>query len=92
MSLPIPVCSACGTATYPAPLLCPSCAASSWRFEPAETGVLEGCTVTARNGLSVGLVRVPSGPLAVVRVEGGPQAGDEVALSQDGLVPVARPV
>lgn len=92
MSLPIPVCSSCGEATFPALLLCPSCAGSTWRFELVETGILEGCTVTVRNGVSVGLVRVPLGPLAVARVEGGPEVGDGVALSQDGLVPVARPV
>ncbi len=90
MSLSIPVCATCDEATLPAALLCPSCGGSAWRYEPVETGVLEGYTV--RDGVGVGLVRVPLGPLAVARVEGGPEVGDEVALSQDALVPVARPV
>jgi uncharacterized OB-fold protein len=92
MSLSIPVCVACGEATFPALLLCPSCGGSDWRVEPVETGILEASTVTARNDVTVGFVRVPLGPLAVARVEGGPEVGHEVALDQDGLVPVARAV
>lgn len=91
MSLSIPVCAACGTAVFPALLLCPSCAGSEWRLEPVDSGVLEGCTVTGREPVQVGLVRLPLGPLAVARVEGEAAVGDEVALDQEGLVPVARP-
>ena len=91
MSLSMPVCAACGEPTFPALLLCPSCAGSTWSFEPVETGVLEDCTTTARHRVRVGLVRLPLGPLAVARVEGDAQVGDEVALAQDGFVPVARP-
>jgi len=90
MSLSVPVCAACGEATFPAVLLCPSCGGSAWRYEPVETGVLEGFTV--RDGVGVGLVRLSLGPLAIARVEGGPEVGREVALSQEGLVPLARPV
>lgn len=92
MSLSIPVCATCGEATFPAMLLCPSCAGSDWRFESVETGVIEGCATTAHDGLGVGLVRVALGPLAVARVEGDSELGDEVALSQEELVPVARPL
>ena len=92
MSLPIPVCAACGEATFPGLFLCPSCAATTWRYEPVEHGVLEGSAVNARDGVHVGLVRVALGPLVVARVEGAAQAGDEVALDADGLVPVARPI
>lgn len=90
MSLSIPVCTSCGEATFPAVLLCPSCGGGSWRYEAVETGVLEGCTV--RDGVGVGLVRIPLGPLAIARVEGGLEVGCEVALSQDSLVPVAEPL
>ena len=90
MSLSIPVCTACGAATFPALLLCPSCAGTSWRLEPVERGVLEGCSETARDGVRVGLVRVALGPLAVARVEGDAEVGDELALDQEELVPVAR--
>lgn len=91
MSLSIPVCAACGRATFPALLLCPSCAANTWRFEQVESGILEGCALLAREGTRVGLVRVALGPLAVARVEGDAEVGAEVALDQDQLVPVARP-
>ena len=92
MSLSIPVCTACGAATFPALLLCPSCGGSAWRFEPVERGVLEGCTQTARDGVRVGLVRLALGPLAVARVEGDADVGAEVALDQEELVPVTRPI
>jgi hypothetical protein len=57
-----------------------------------ERGHVEGSTVNARDGVHVGLVRVALGPLVVARVEGAAEVGDEVALDQDGLVPVARPI
>ena len=88
----IPVCATCGNATFPQLFLCPSCAGTTWRYEPVERGHVEGSTVNARDGVHVGLVRVPLGPLVVARVEGAAQVGDEVALDQDGLVPVARPI
>ncbi len=92
MSLSIPVCAACGEATFPRLFLCPSCAGTTWRYEPVERGHVEGSTVNARDGVHVGLVRVALGPLVVARIEGPAQVGDEVALDQDGLVPVARPI
>ncbi len=92
MSLSIPVCDACGAATFPPRLLCPVCAGRTWRDAPVERGVLEGSTVTVRDGVHVGLVRVPVGPLVVARVEGTAEVGDEVALDQEGIVPVARPI
>ncbi|MDA8312959.1 MAG: rubredoxin [Actinomycetota bacterium] len=92
MSLSIPVCATCGNATFPQLFLCPSCAGTTWRYEPVERGHVEGSTVNARDGVHVGLVRVALGPLVVARVEGAAEVGDEVALDQDGLVPVARPI
>lgn len=88
----IPVCATCGNATFPQLFLCPSCAGTTWRYEPVERGHVEGSTVNARDGVHVGLVRVALGPLVVARVEGAAEVGDEVALDQDGLVPVARPI
>ena len=92
MSLSIPVCATCGNPTFPQLFLCPSCAGTTWRYEPVERGHVEGSTVNARDGVHVGLVRVALGPLVVARVEGAAEVGDEVALDQDGLVPVARPI
>ena len=92
MSLSILVCATCGNATFPQLFLCPSCAGTTWRYEPVERGHVEGSTVNARDGVHVGLVRVALGPLVVARVEGAAEVGDEVALDQDGLVPVARPI
>ena len=92
MSLSIPVCDACGAAAFPPLLLCPACAGRTWRDEPVERGVLEGRTEMSRDGVRVGLVRVPIGPLVVFRIEGDAKVADEVALDQDGGVPVARPI
>ena len=87
MTLEIPVCDACGRAVFPERLLCPVCGARSWRREPVAAGVLEAAA--ARGEVRVGAVRTPLGPLAIVRVAGDAQPGDEVTLSEDGGVPVA---
>ncbi|MGH9028738.1 MAG: hypothetical protein ACRDV4_03905 [Acidimicrobiales bacterium] len=91
MSLSVPVCGSCGEAVFPAMLLCPRCAASEWRVEQVDRGILEGCTVLERDGIRVGLVRVPLGPLVVARVAGDLKVADEVALTEDAHVPLARP-
>ena len=88
MSLSVPSCAACGRAVFPRRLLCPDCGGAEWRSEPVETGVLEAAT--ERDGVRVGAVRTPLGPLVVARLESVRQPGSEVALDADGDVPVAR--
>lgn len=88
MSLRVAVCGSCGQASFPPPYLCPRCGAREWREERVETGMLEA--VSDRGEVRVGAVRLPLGPLAIARVEADAQAGAEVALSEDGDVPVAR--
>lgn len=87
MTLEIPVCEACGRAVFPERLLCPDCGARAWRHEPVASGVLEAAA--ERGDVRVGAVRTPLGPLAIVRVVGDAEPGDEVPLSADGGVPVA---
>lgn len=87
MTLEIPVCEACGRAVFPERLLCPACGARTWRREPVAAGVLE---VAAQRGeVRIGAVRTPLGPLAITRLVGDAEPGDEVPLSADGDVPVA---
>jgi hypothetical protein len=88
MSLRIPICAACGRAVFPQRLLCPDCGGAEWRHEPVDAGVLEAAT--ERDGVHVGLVRTPLGPVLVARVEGEHHPGAQVALDEDGDVPVAR--
>lgn len=87
MTLEIFVCEACGRAVFPERLLCPACGARAWRREPVVSGVLEA--VAQRGDVRIGAVRTPLGPLAIARVVGDAEAGDEVPLSADGTVPVA---
>ena len=89
MSLGLFVCSSCGRAVFPRRLLCPDCGESEWRRVPVETGVLEAAT--KRDGVGVGAVRTPLGPLVVARLEGGSRPGDTVSFDEDGGVPVIRP-
>lgn len=88
MSLRVFVCGSCGKAVFPDRLLCPNCGARDWREEQVDTGILE--SVADRGEVRVGIVRTPLGPLAVARVEGDAGEGSEVALQEDGEVPVAR--
>jgi len=88
VSLRVAVCGACGRVAFPPPFLCPHCAAREWREEQVETGTLEA--VADRGEVRLGAVRLPQGPLAIARVEGGAQVGAEVSLSEDGDVPVAH--
>lgn len=87
MTLEIPVCEACGRAVFPEHLLCPACGARAWRRDPVASGVLE--TAAELGEVRVGAVRTPLGPLAIARVVGDAQPGDELPLSADGDVPVA---
>lgn len=87
MSLRIVVCGSCGQASFPPPFLCPNCGARDWREEEVASGTLE--SVADRGEVRLGAVRLPQGPLAIARVEGDAQTGDEVSLTQDGDVPVA---
>ncbi len=100
-------CTACGHVVYPARLLCPRCAASSWRIIPLDRGVVEETTVRRRrvredrrepHGRWGGVERVA---LAAVRTEGGPvltarlfdalEPGTKVRLTEESGAPVARP-
>lgn len=87
MSLRVFVCSACGRTVFPRRLLCPDCGETEWRREPVEAGVLEA--ITERDGVRIGAVRTPLGPLVVARVEGEPRPGADLSLGEDGDVPVA---
>lgn len=88
MSLNVYVCESCGRAVFPRRLLCPQCGGRDFRKEPVERGTLED--VADRGEVRLGAVRTPLGPLAIARVEGDAAAGAEVALDQDGDIPVAR--
>ena len=87
MSLPVPVCTACGRASFPRRLLCPDCGGAEWRDEPVDGGTLE---VASERDVRVGAVRTGLGPVVIARVETGAQPGDEVPLDADGDVPVVR--
>ena len=87
MTLRVPVCGACGWATFPALLLCPRCGAASWGEEVVGGGVLEGRT--ERDGVGIGAVRTPLGPVVVARLEGRSDVGDRVELDERDGIPVA---
>jgi uncharacterized OB-fold protein len=87
VSLRVAVCGSCGQASFPPPFLCPRCGAREWREEEVRSGTLEA--VADRGDVRLGAVRLPQGRLAIARVEGDAQPGAEVALSEDGDVPVA---
>lgn len=88
MSLRVVVCGSCRRTSFPPPLLCPACGAREWREERVETGTLEA--VADRGEVRLGAVRLPQGPVAIARVEGGAEPGTEVRLDEEGDVPVAR--
>lgn len=88
MSLRAAACTSCGRVSFPPPYLCPACGAAAWREEEVASGTLE--TAADRGEVRLGAVRLPQGPLAIVRLEGDVAPGAEVMLSQDGDVPVAR--
>lgn len=88
MSARVFVCESCGRAVFPQRLLCPGCGGRGFREEPVDTGVLED--FSDRGEVKLGFVRLAQGPLLVARVEGEPTRGAEVALDEDGEIPVAR--
>lgn len=88
MSLRLFVCAACGRTVFPRRLLCPDCGGTEWRREPVAAGVIEAAT--ERDGIRIGAVRTPPGPLVVARLEDESRPGDDVSLDEDGNVPVAR--
>lgn len=87
MSLPVPVCIACGTAAWPPRALCPRCGHGEWREQPVVSGVVAG--VTERDGTRVAEVRTPLGPLVLVRLVGEARAGDAVSLGLADGAPTA---
>ncbi len=89
MSLPVPVCSACGAASFPPRALCPRCASSEWKEESVASGIVE--EVTERDGTRIAVVRTPLGPLVVVRLAADARGGDAVSLGMIGSVPTAFP-
>jgi uncharacterized OB-fold protein len=89
MSLPVPVCTVCGTAAFPPRALCPRCASAQWRDEPVDAGVVEG--VTCRDGTLIAAVRTPLGPLVVVRLVSAARSGDSVSVDLVRSVPTAFP-
>ena len=90
MSLAIPVCAACGAAAFPPRALCPRCGAREWRLQDVASGVVEG--VTEREGTGIAEVRMPLGPLVIVRLTAEASPGQQVALDERGSAPVASPL
>lgn len=84
----IAVCEGCGRAMFPRRLLCPDCGGRAFRDESAETGTLED--VADRGEVTLGMVRLPEGPVLIARVEGGASRGTTLRLQWDGDVPVAH--
>jgi len=89
MSVPFPVCVACGTAVFPPRSLCPRCGSRGWRDKAVDGGVVE--RTTERDGTSIATVRTAIGPIVVARLVGVAAVGDAVVLEADGAVPVATP-
>lgn len=89
MSARVFVCEGCGAASFPARLLCASCGARAFRVEPVERGTLEDFSDRG-NGVLLGAVRAPQGPLLIARLVGEPARGAEVVLDEDGDIPVAH--
>ena len=88
MSVEIFICESCDTAAFPPRLLCPRCGCRHFRSETVEHATLEN--FCDRGEVKLGTVRVPQGPLLIVRLYGDPTRGSRVALDEDGNVPVAR--
>jgi uncharacterized OB-fold protein len=86
----LPVCEACGTVAFPPRALCPRCGAAAWREQAVAGGIVTG--VTERDGTLVAEVRTLLGPLVIARLTVPVQAGVEVALAAEGVVPVASPL
>lgn len=87
MSIPVAVCTACGTAAFPPPLLCPRCAGSDWRDEEVEQGRVE--RVTECDGVRIAEVRTPLGPIVIVRLVTSQGCGGDLALEMIDGVPTA---
>jgi uncharacterized protein len=88
VTLAVPVCAACGNASFPRPLLCPFCGGADWRDEAVDRGILEART--ENTGTVIGSVRLAAGPLVIVRLERDVPAGSEVELDGSGGAVVAR--
>ncbi len=86
MSLPIPVCAACGAAAFPPRVLCPRCGSSEWAERPVESGIVEA--VTEREGTLVAAVRTPVGPVVIVRLVTDARPGQAVPVGTIGFTPV----
>jgi len=87
MSLPIPVCAACGTAAFPPRVLCARCGGAEWIAEPVESGIVEA--VTELDGTHIAAIRTPLGPVVIARLKTDAHPGDSLSLATTGLVPVA---
>jgi uncharacterized OB-fold protein len=91
------VCRTCGRAAFPRRALCPACGGASWSREPAGTGTVEEVTtvrhaVGAEGDLSVSLgsVRLDTGPIVVAVVDARSRAGDRVELADADRVLARR--
>ncbi len=93
----VSVCLRCGYAAFPERLLCPRCGGDRWERREAREGVVESQTRLHRAPgrdyrppLTLALVRLPSGPLVVARLDGEVPTGRMVTLSVEGGAPVGR--
>jgi len=85
----IEICDSCATPHFPPRLLCRRCRSSSWRSEPAPSGLLEEVTVLryrigavdAEAPVTIATVVTDAGPRMLVRLTGPAEPGDVVALT-----------
>lgn len=82
--LQIQRCERCGTSAFPDRLWCPGCGAGELRHAPAGPGRVEEETTLRRSAepVSLGTVRLDSGPLVIARLAEGAAAGSAVRLER----------
>jgi uncharacterized OB-fold protein len=104
--LQVDVCTACGHARFPPRPVCPRCAGTGWRRQPAPHGVVEQATERLhrtreerrppvggwhdRRRVPIAFVRTDAGPSVVAWSPDRAAPGERVSLSSESGVPVAR--
>ena len=99
-------CRTCGYLAYPPRILCPNCGGSEWRKRLAGSGTVTEVTVRRpvfkrrqlpwgnwldQEATRLAAVQSDVGPRIIVRVPEGVEAGDRVALVQQGSTAIALP-